>query len=123
MQRLSEAEELVMKEIWQLGHPVTAGELTTLLTEEKGWKLQTVSTFLVRLVEKELLTKEKQQGQNFYLPTVSEADYRAEQTRRFVAEMHGGSVKNLLASLYDDSNLKEEDIDALRRWLEGREHG
>lgn len=120
MHRLSESEELVMKEIWRLAHPVTAGEMTALLTSARGWKLQTVSTFLVRLVEKGILTREKREGQNFYAPAVTEEDYRADQTRRFVAEMHGGSVQSLIASFYDDREISDGDLAALRRWLEGR---
>ena len=121
MHRLSESEELVMKEIWQLGRPVTAGEMTALLAPARGWKLQTVSTFLVRLVEKGILAREKRDGQNHYLAAVSEEDYRADQTRRFVAEMHGGSVQSLIASLYDDKGISGADLAALRQWIEGRE--
>ena len=109
-----------MKEIWRLARPVTAGEMTSRLAPARGWKPQTVSTFLVRLVEKELLNREKREGQNYYAPAVSEEDYRADQTRRFVAEMHGGSVRSLIASLYDDRGISDEELSALKKWLEGR---
>ncbi len=123
MDRLSEAEELVMREVWRLGRPVATGEMTALLSGDKGWKLQTVSTFLTRLVGKGLLVREKREGQNFYTPAIDEAGYRADQTRQFLTEMHGGSVKNLLAVLYDNSDISGEELAALRRWLEGRARG
>lgn len=120
MQRLSESEYLVMRKIWEAGHPVTAGELVAAFCESRGWKIQTVSTFLSRLVEKGMLLCRKQGGQNHFTALVTQAQYRAAETRSFLKEMHGGSVQSLLTTLYDDQGLSGDDISELKQWLAGR---
>ena len=57
-QSLSESEMEIMRVIWDAGSPVTAAELLELFAH-KGWKIQTVSTFLSRLVEKGVLSVER----------------------------------------------------------------
>ena len=54
-QSLSESEMEIMRVIWDAGSPVTAAELLERFAH-KGWKIQTVSTFLSRLVEKGVLS-------------------------------------------------------------------
>ena len=48
MNRLSDSEFMVMQEIWARNAPVTAGGLVEAFSERRGWKIQTVSTFLTR---------------------------------------------------------------------------
>ena len=85
----------------------------------RGWKIQTVSTFLTRLVDKGMLTCEKHGGQNLYRVAVSEADYRAGETRDFLREVHGGSVQSFFAALGSPGSLSGAEIEELRRWLDG----
>ncbi len=35
----------------------------------------------------------------------------------FLEEMYGGSVKSLVASLYDNKKISEEDIKELQDWI------
>ena len=44
-QSLSESEMEIMRVIWDTGAPITAAQLLELFAH-KGWKIQTVSTFL-----------------------------------------------------------------------------
>lgn len=115
---LSEAEKEIMHYIWAREDAVSAGELVSAFADSKGWKIQTVSTFLARLAEKGALTREKRGGQNRYRPAVSQADYQSGRTRRFLEEEYGGSVRKLVAALYSVDGLSREDIDDLRQWLE-----
>ena len=118
--RLSDSELLIMREIWQLGQPVTAGELVTAFSHTRGWKIQTVSTFLSRLVEKGMLSCQKVSGQNRFSPKVSEETYRAQETQEFLRTVHGGSVKNLVAALYASHGLGPEEIAELKQCLKER---
>lgn len=105
MNRLSDSEFTIMQEIWSRSGPVTAGGLVEAFSERRCWKIQTVSTFLTRLVDKGMLTCEKHGGQNLYRVAVSEADYRAGETRDFLREVHGGSVQSFFAALGSPGSL------------------
>ena len=39
------------------------------------------------------------------------------ETKSFVSRLFGGSVRNMIASLYDNSELTKQDIDELRELL------
>jgi len=120
MQKLSDSELAIMQHIWRGARPVTAGGLVGAFCESRGWKIQTVNTFLTRLTEKEFLTVRKQGHQNLYSVTVSEAQYRAAETRSFLDEIHGGSVQSLMAALYQSDGLTADDVAELKRWLSER---
>ena len=121
MNRLSDSAFTIMPEMWSRSGPVTAGGLVEAFSERRGWKIQTVSTFLTRLVDKGMLTCEKHGGQNLYRVAVSEADYRAGETRDFLREVHGGSVQSFFAALGSPGSLSGAEIEELRRWLDGEE--
>lgn len=121
MQKLSDSELTLMEKIWECSGPVTAAWLVEQFSDTRGWKSQTVSTFLSRLVEKEMLTCEKHGVQNRYAVAVTQEQYRAQETRSFLEAVHGGSVSSFLASLYPENGLEEEDIRELKSWLARRD--
>ena len=55
---LSDSEMEIMQVIWQLGAPITTSQLRHLFAH-KGWKIQTLATFLTRLVDKGAITAEE----------------------------------------------------------------
>ena len=66
-QSLSDSEMEIMRYVWDSGEAVT----TSILLEafaHKGWKVQTVSTFLTRLADKGALRVEKRGKANVYFP-------------------------------------------------------
>ena len=101
-QSLSESEMEIMRVIWDADAPITAAQLLELFAH-KGWKIQTVSTFLTRLVEKGVLTVERRGRSNFYTPAVTEQGYHK---------------LGFLAAFYGGEPLKKEELDTLRRWFE-----
>lgn len=115
---LSEAEREIMDYIWRGGGDVSAAELVAAFADSRGWKIQTVSTFLSRLAEKGALTRIKHGGQNRFVPAVSREEYQNGKARRFLEEEYGGSVRKLVAALYSSRGLSKDDIDELRHWLE-----
>ena len=84
----------------------------------KGWKIQTVSTFLSRLVEKGVLSVERRGRSNFYTPAVTEQGYQKLEARRLVDEHYHGDLLDFLAAFYGGERLKKEELDTLRRWFE-----
>ncbi|MFP3391565.1 BlaI/MecI/CopY family transcriptional regulator [Brevibacillus sp. SIMBA_040] len=117
LQRMSEAEKQIMDIIWAVGRPITTSELLTLLPEDKSWKQNTVITFLARLMEKEMIKAVRSGKANFYQPRISESDYQKLETKRFVKEVHRGSISGLISALCDSEDLTKEDIEALMNKL------
>ena len=119
MVKISKAEMELMRIIWAENRPLTCAELLERLPQGQ-WKNTTVLTFLSRLVEKGMVHVEKQGKSNRYTAAVLENAYRAEETASFLEDIHGGSVKSLIASLYDADGLTQAELEELKQWLEGR---
>lgn len=113
--KISESEMEVMKVFWSNRGWLSLNDLRGHLSE-KSWKYNTIGTFVLRLVEKGVLACKKQGKTNYYSPLVSEEDYKKAETQYFLKEIHGGSMKSLLASLAD-TTLSPEDIDELADWV------
>ncbi len=121
LQRLSDSEKEIMEVIWGLEEPVTTAILLDRFSH-KGWKIQTLSTFLTRLVEKGVLRVEKQGKSNVYAPALSPAEYRRREARQVVEELYHGSLPDFLTAFYGGGSVSPEELAELRQWFE-REAG
>ena len=119
IRRLGDAELEIMLAIWEAGAPVQSGYVHQRL--RRSWPLPAVVTALNRLVDKGFLTREKAGRLNLYRPRISEADYKAAEGRSVLHRLYGDSVTGLVAALYDDQALNEEDLRELRVFLDGLE--
>ena len=91
-QSLSDSEMEIMRYVWDSGEAVT----TSILLEafaHKGWKVQTVSTFLTRLVDKGALRVEKRGKANVYFAAVTEAEYHELEARHLVDSKYHGVLR------------------------------
>ncbi len=118
-QSLSESEMEVMRVIWASPTPVTSAEMLERFSA-KGWKIQTVSTFLTRLVDKGALKMEKRGRGNLYSPALTPEEYRRREARNVVDTMYGGSMLDFMAAFYGGSHADERELNELRDWF-GRE--
>ena len=115
--RLPDAELEVMKALWSLGdYPAHTGDIAQKL--DKSWKAPTLLKLLSRLEERGFVAGTKEGRSNAYTPLVKEADYLASESRSFLERLHGGSLSSLVASLYPEVSLTQEDLAALERILE-----
>lgn len=122
MRKLPDAEFDIMKAIWQMTPPVTAGMLMDGLREEthKEWKLQTVHTLLSRLVERGFLAFEKNGKEKTFFPLVNREDYLQYETQSFMKQYHEGSLLNLVNAAYQGKSLSDGDIEELVKWANER---
>lgn len=119
-QPISEAEMEILQMIWQNDGPVLLAPLMEALEARgKSWKPNTVLTFLARLVEKGMLTVEKQGRLNAYHAQVSESEYMESMTRSFVGKVYGGDAKGLVASLLRQDCLSAADMAELQAFWNG----
>ncbi len=120
IQKMSDSEMEVMREVWAAGGPVTSAQLLEKFGADKGWKPTTVLTFLARLVEKGILEKERQGKANRYIPAVSESEYKNFEARSFLNEVYNGSVKSFVTALFDGNDISREEIEELKKWFSQR---
>lgn len=115
--KISEAEMQIMKIVWNKKGSVTTANILEELPKENEWKTTTVMTLLSRLVEKDILKVTKIGKLNNYSANVTEDEYKAVQSDNFLEDMHNGSVKNFIATLFNNNKISKNDIDELKNWL------
>jgi len=120
MKKLPDAEFDIMKVVWANEPPITTSEIMKLLGNDKKWKIQTVVTLMLRLVERGFLRSEKHGKERTYFSLVSKEDYLKFETGNFMKQFHNNSFFNLVSTLYDDEAVTDADIDELLQWVKER---
>lgn len=115
--KISDAEMEIMKIIWRKNIQVTTADILEELPKENSWKTTTVMTLISRLIEKGVLDVTKIGKLNHYFSKITEEEYKAIQTDNFLEDMHDGSVKNFIATLFNNKKINKEDISDLKKWL------
>ncbi|NMF04802.1 BlaI/MecI/CopY family transcriptional regulator [Clostridium beijerinckii] len=115
--KISDAEMEIMKIIWKKNDQITTAEILDELPKENSWKVTTIMTLISRLTEKGILSVTKVGKLNNYFPKITEEEYKAIQTDNFLEDMHKGSVKNFMATLFNNKKISNEDIAELKEWL------
>ena len=120
IKKLPDAEFDIMKVVWDNEPPVTTTFVKDQLGKEKEWKIQTVVTLMLRLVERGFLRSEKHGKERTYFPLVSKEDFLKFETGNFMKQYHNSSLFNLINTLYDGEALTDKDIDELLKWAKER---
>ncbi len=115
--RLPDGELQVMQALWACEAPATRRDIEAQLGQTMA--PTTLLTFLSRLGEKGFLQIGKQGRVSCYSPLVSQKDYLASQSGRFVRQLCGGSMATFANALCD-SDLSAEDLEELRQLLQRR---
>ena len=120
MPRISEAELVVMKVVWEKA-PVTANFVVGALEKQKHWKPKTIQTLLSRLVRKGALRFEKLGREFHFRPSVDASEYLHAASRSFLSRFFEGEVAPFLACFLEREKLSAAEMDELRRILEGKQ--
>jgi predicted transcriptional regulator len=120
MKKLPDAEFDIMKVVWANDPPITTSEIMSQLGNEKEWKIQTVVSFMHRLVERNFLRSEKHGKERSYYPLVNKEAYLKFETGNFIRHFHDSSFLHLVNTLYDGEELTDGDIDELLKWAKER---
>ena len=117
IRRLPDAELEVMQAIWACTPPVARADIQELLKDTHPMALTTLLTVLTRLSEKGFLRIEKAGRSARYIPLISQHDYLAQQSNRFLHKLCGGTLSTFASALCD-SGLSKEEVAQLRDLLE-----
>ena len=99
--------------LWDSENKMTVSDVVKAL-DGNDWTPSTVSTFLQRLLKKNVVSCEKKGNTNLYYPILKQNDYDMSETESFLSKIYKGSVKNLVAALYENKKLSKEDMSELK---------
>lgn len=116
--RLGDAELEVMQAAWRAEGAVTSAYILEKLKGKRSWAQATLLTVLGRLTDKGFLVCQKRGRNNFYLPLITERDYRQSEGRTVLEKLYGNSVTGLVAALVDGQSVSDQDLEELRQFLE-----
>lgn len=120
IRKLPDGELEVMQAIWKCEPPVMRADIDEILKETHPMAVTTLLTQLTRLAEKGFVRIEKTSRSARYYPLVSQQEYLAAQSRRFLDKLCGGSLSTFAAALCD-SGLTKEELAELRDLLDKEE--
>lgn len=115
-EKISNAELEVMKILWREEKPVSFSDLRVELQRTMRWEKSTINTLIRRLVNKGVITAQKQQV-TYYTPNVSYNEYAQAEEDGLLERLYQGSAKNFVASLCQHGKLSEADIDELKEFF------
>src|SRR6185503_14324665 len=88
--RIAAAEWPVAEAVWTAGRPASSIEIVERLTGEAARHPKTVRTLLHRLVQKQVLVKERRGRVDYYFPRLSRNEYLELETRSLLDRLFGG---------------------------------
>ena len=116
-QTITDSEYQVMRILWKAEKQMTVADVVREL-DGNDWTASTVSTFLQRLLKKEVIACDKKGKTNLYYPLLKQSEYDLNETENFLSKIYKGSVKNLVAALYENKKLSSADISDLKKMFE-----
>ena len=114
---ISDAEWVVMRELWAVG-PMTTNQVVAALDTKTHWKPKTVQTLLSRLARKGALNFEKRGREYLFRPRVTAAQCEYAITRSFLGRFFGGELAPFLSRFVERERLSAKEIRELKRILD-----
>ena len=111
--KIKGAELEVMKLLWAKDKPMPLIDIRHELSKRCDWEDSTVKTLIRRLVAIAL------ESRGVYRAVVTENEYNAWSSSKFIDKVFAGSAKKLVASLLSDGQLTRSDMEELSRMFNG----
>lgn len=114
------SERLIMEFLWKEGAEKSFVEIMDFLNSEmeKGWKKQTINTFLKRLSDKGLIAP-RQKGRNrVYCAALTRDEYEQGCAKKLLDDHYNGSISAFLSALTGGGKIDKQFADALRKMVE-----
>ncbi len=116
--KLSQSQLDVMQVLWQQGK-CSVSQVHEILMQQKSLAITTVGTVLKRLLDKEIVTYEKQGRQYLYCAQVSEDEVQASMLGNMLTGLFNGRPDALVHHLVDQNDVSDEDIEKIKAILNG----
>ncbi len=120
--KLTEAEWLIMKALWE-GHPAKARQISERLPTEVKWAYTTIKTMLTRLEDKGVVSESKQGNVSLYEPILTRRQARKTALSTVLNQAFDGAFGPLMHFLLEDQKLSAKQRRELIKILEKNAKG
>ena len=98
--------------------PMSRGEIEQVVNEKKELAPTTILSLLSRLEKKKFVSVTQEGKMNLCTPLVTQEEYQRQESRNVLEKLYGNSLKKFVTSLYQGQKMDEQDIQALRGFLD-----
>lgn len=116
-QTITDAEYEIMCILWKSKEKLTVADIIKQL-DNNDWTPSTVATFMARLLKKGVISCDKKGKINYYFPVLKQSEYALDETENLISKIYKGSVKNLVATLYENKKLSCDELSELKKMFE-----
>ncbi len=117
---MADAERDVMEVLWKFPEGINQSRLLEQVNGTgKEWKRQTLNTIVTRLMEKELVSREKRH----VCAMMTKEEYCNIQIEEVVEDLYGGKFSNLVMAFTRRKKISREEAAQLQKLLEDYENG
>lgn len=121
---LSDSEKEILEWMWKEDKEYSYRDIALQFGEdsEKGWKKQTLSTFLTRMEQKGVISVRYEGEARFkkrrYFRALSRQQYERARARHLLDSYFGGSLNQFMVALNGGEKLNGTEANELRKFLE-----
>ena len=114
--RISGAESQVMEALWRRA-PLSAEEIFAEVGQAQGWAEATLKTLLNRLLNKNVVSAEKDGRRYLYRPLVARDEYVEAESQGLLDRLFDGRLAPLVSHFSERQKLSPQDIADLKRLI------
>ncbi|MDE6847021.1 MAG: BlaI/MecI/CopY family transcriptional regulator [Lachnospiraceae bacterium] len=122
---LSDSEKEILEWMWEEDKEYSYKDIALKFGEdsEKGWKKQTLSTFLTRMEQKGVISvryegEERFKKRRYFTAALNRQQYERKRARHLLDSYFNGSLNQFMAALNGGEKLSSDEADELRKFLE-----
>lgn len=117
---LSDSEYEVITLMWNEGRPLSFREILDYFDKntDRGWKKQTLNTFLFRMQQKGIIEAIGTDKYKIYSPLISREDYVTQESANFVKKRFQGSIAKMLLAFSGGERITKDDAAELKKIIE-----
>ena len=122
---LSDSEKEILEWMWKEDKEYSYGDILSQFgeTSNKGWKRQTVSTFLYRMEQKGAISvryegEKRFKRRRYFTVTLDRQQYESKRARQLLDSYYNGSLGQFMVALNGGERISSEEAEELRSFLE-----
>ena len=119
--KLTPVEWEIMESVWELGNRTTARDVFNHIYPNGEKAYTTIQTYMDRMADKNLLSKQKIGLVNFYHAQENKKTVLKHATENLVSRAFNGSFFSLAAYLVDSPNLSSEELEKIKELIKSKE--
>lgn len=118
IQKLPDSELDVMIALWNGHQEMTRSEIEEFMNQKKKLAPTTILTLLSRLEKKNFVSVKKEGKANLYSALVTQEEYQQQEGKHVLEKLYDNSLKNFVATLYQEKQIDQNDIEELESFLQ-----